>query len=340
MKKLKRLLLPIVLLLAGLFAGSALGSAAHAPTTARPAAIPRTIISATTADPGEVCLSTTAACPSSAPTLSGAVGSTLNVAVDYGGSATAPGFNTFDISVLADSSVLSAPTTSAGVTVSGAFAVVAQICINGIIVMGTCSSTDGPGVVHVVAGSLSGFTNANQTLMTIHYSVVGSSAGSLIGYQTGCTGTSSGTSCVSLIGATGPLTEALQTASFNNALLNVPPPTFVGGKLHWTHHLSLSKSSGVQSFTAKVASTASIPLFVQVSVHGCFDSGTICVTGTSAVTQLGAGGSADISFTAAVPSNAVGLKICFTGQIFYGSTATSITALSPSTKSGCFAVVA
>src|SRR5712691_6257120 len=125
MKKLKRLLLPIVLLLAGLFAGSALGSVAHAPITARPLAIPRTVISATTADPGEVCLSTTAACPSSAPTLSGAVGSTLNVAVDYGGSATASGFNTFDISVLADQSILNAPSTSAGVTVSGAFAIVA-----------------------------------------------------------------------------------------------------------------------------------------------------------------------------------------------------------------------
>src|SRR5712691_2685054 len=127
---------------------------------------------------GEVCIApstqtlTPRACPSFPPVFSGAVGGTLDVNVNYGGPATAGGFNTFDISVFVDSSVLSAPTTSAGVTVDSLFPIVAEICINGIIVTATCSPTDVPGVVHVVAAGFN-FVNNNQTLLTIHYSIAG-----------------------------------------------------------------------------------------------------------------------------------------------------------------------
>ncbi len=350
--EMKRFIVPLAVVLAVLavlaviyavpYANLSLASHPASTSSKASAASPvRTILSTVSpsAVDGLVCLAPTTfttTCPASPPTLSGTLGSTLTVNVI----AVNPGsLNTFDISVLADQGVLSAPATSAGVSVSPTFGVVAQVCINGLVVVSSCSSTDGAGVVHVVAGSFSP-TSANQVLFSVNYNVVGSSALTTVGYQAGCTATSApdGTTCVTLVSAitATPLPETPQTALFSNT----PPPTFFGGKLSWTHHLSLAKNAGVQTFTAKVTNPSTVNVYVQVVVSGCGDTGSVCFTGSSAPTLFAPGVSMAITFTAPISSIAVGLKFPFVAQIMYGSSATSLPLLSPSTKSGSFAVVA
>ncbi len=147
-------------------------------------------------------LTTGNVCPSTPPTFVASAGSSLDVNVNMA-NLPSDGTNSIDISVDAPQSVLSAASTPAGVTVnSAAFPVTAQICINDVVVNGTCSRTDGPGIVHVVVGSFD-IQTSNETIFTIHY-VVGSGASNTpasIGYAPGCTGTSASdtTTCFTLI---------------------------------------------------------------------------------------------------------------------------------------------
>src|SRR5207253_8845608 len=48
----------------------------------------------------------------------------------------------------------------------------------------------------------------------------------------------------------------------------VPAPTFTNGELHWTHHLSLSRNSNTQSWTAAVANPMSTSINVVVRIVG------------------------------------------------------------------------
>jgi len=121
--------------------------------------------------------------------------------------------------------------------------------------------------------------------------------------------------------------------------VTVLPPQFVHGKLSWTHHLSLAKSGGSQSFTAKVEDLATIPVYVQVVVTGSYDNG-LPYTAMSAVTLLQPGIVTSVSFTQAVPTGAIGFKICFTATLSWGTTsALEMATTGTNTKSGCFAVV-
>jgi len=114
---------------------------------------------------------------------------------------------------------------------------------------------------------------------------------------------------------------------------------FTAGKLSWTHHLSLSKSGGVQTFTAKIVNPASTDWYVQVVITGTFDTGAP-YNAMSPVTLVTAGSTISLTFTAPVDSSLIGFKVSFTASLIYGPTASSLPFTSPVTKSGAFAVVA
>jgi len=120
--------------------------------------------------------------------------------------------------------------------------------------------------------------------------------------------------------------------------VTVAPPTFVHGKLSWTHHLSLAKSGDLQSFTAHVEDFATVPVWVQVVVVGSLDNGQP-FSAMSAITLLQPGVVTDITFTASVPANDVGFKIQFTATLPWGTTS-ALGQPSAGSKSGAFAVVA
>ena len=110
--------------------------------------------------------------------------------------------------------------------------------------------------------------------------------------------------------------------------------TFVHGKLSWTHHLSLVKTTSTQTFTATVEDTGSANTMVIVHVSGV--SGTAFSASSNAET-LQPGLVTLITFTSAVSSTLVGTKVCFTASLTFGPNGVGTT--SPVTKDGCFAVV-
>ncbi len=130
-------------------------------------------------------------------------------------------------------------------------------------------------------------------------------------------------------------------------LLTVTPaqiPTLVHGKLHWTHHLSLAKSSFTQTFTATVDNLAPTAKFVQVIVIGHSDTG-IGFSAMSTPQSIGAGVLTTITFSQTVGTQFIASKICFTASLVFGNSLDATGAIvspqtSPVTKSGCFAVVA
>lgn len=132
-----------------------------------------------------------------------------------------------------------------------------------------------------------------------------------------------------------------------------PGPTFV--KVHWTHHLSLSKSGNAQSWTAVVANPMTSSVNVVVRIVGSslvnpsltFDvtCGVTCVnTNTNVNTAAAAAGSVSVasgatfsfSFSQPLSSSLANTKVTFTATLYW-STGTMYT--SSSSKSGTFAVV-
>jgi len=136
----------------------------------------------------------------------------------------------------------------------------------------------------------------------------------------------------------GDSTHNGSSGTSNVITVTVQPPAFVHGKVSWTHHLSLAKSSGVQTFTAHVEDMATAPVYVQVVINGSYDNGKAFIA-MSAVTLLDPGLVTDITFTAPINVDAIGFKIQFTASLVWGTTATSLPNPGANTKSGAFAVV-
>ncbi len=225
---------------------------------------------------GEVCIAQptlTTKCPAY-PAIFAATtaGTAVDVNVNYGGPSSAQTFNTFDISVNVSESALNAPTTttcsgpggSCAVTVDPAFGVVAEVCVNGIVIVSNCSPTDGPGIVHVVAGSFN-FVNNNQTLMTIHYaSGTTTAAGVVINYPKGCTGTSTsdGTTCVTLVtqsGGSAPV--SLETGYFASVatffVTAFPSALTINGGSSSTSTANITAVNGLGAATVTMTATVS-----------------------------------------------------------------------------------
>ena len=135
----------------------------------------------------------------------------------------------------------------------------------------------------------------------------------------------------------------------------VPAPSFTAGKLHWTHHLSLSKNSNTQSWTAIVANPLSATAFVVVRIVGLsttnpahtFDvtCGVTCVDtsggvnftpGLTPVSVAAGASSFSFTFTQPISSGFANEKFTFTATLYW-TTGTVYT--QSNSKSGAFAVV-
>jgi hypothetical protein len=139
-------------------------------------------------------------------------------------------------------------------------------------------------------------------------------------------------------------------------LLVTPAPAFTAGKLHWTHHLSLSKSLNTQSWTAIVTNPLSTTAKLVVRIVGVstinpsltFDitCGVTCVNtaiggvsltpGLTPVSVAAGTSSTSFSFNQLIPGSFVNQKFTFTATVYW-TTGTLYTA--SNTKSGAFAVV-
>src|SRR2546425_1154618 len=155
-----------------------------------------------------------------------------------------------------------------------------------------------------------------------------------------------------ITGASGGLSHTTSTVT-----VTVPcnVPVFSAGKLHWTHHLSLTKTSNVQTWTAIVTNPRTTAVDVLVHIKGSsqtnpslnFDilCGVTCVNvGTTPTpVTIAAGTSVTFSFIqSASTTNLVATNMySFTAVLIWGSTGSSPSTFVPSnSKSGAFAVVA
>ena len=135
----------------------------------------------------------------------------------------------------------------------------------------------------------------------------------------------------------------------------VPAPSFTAGKLHWTHHLSLSKNSNAQSWTAIVTNPLSSTANVVVRIVGqsptnpahTFDvtCGVTCVNtaggvnftpGLTPVSVAAGASSFSFTFNQPISGSFANEKFTFTATLYW----TTGTLYTPSSsKSGAFAVV-
>ncbi len=136
----------------------------------------------------------------------------------------------------------------------------------------------------------------------------------------------------------------------------VAAPSFTSGKVHWTHHLSLSKSSNTQGWTAIVANPLSTSVSVVVRIAGAsmanpsltFDvtCGVTCVNtalggvnatpGLTPVTVPASTSSFSFSFNQIIPGTFASQKFAFTATLYWAS---GTVYASSNSKSGAFAVV-
>jgi hypothetical protein len=134
----------------------------------------------------------------------------------------------------------------------------------------------------------------------------------------------------------------------------VPAPTFTSGKVHWTHHLSLSKSSGAQSWTAIVTNPLFDNVNVVVRIVGvstinpsltidvtcgvtCVNTAAGGVNFTAGLTPVPVGfhGMSTFSFSQTISGSFVDQKITFTATLYWTAGTVYV---SSNSKSGSFAV--
>ena len=152
---------------------------------------------------GTVCIdnATSTSCPTSAPNLTGVVGTNVTVSVNIQGS---DAFNSFDISVATNASTLDPLSIDYG----------ASLIHQPLFVLAdSVNSTTGVARLAIAAAGYTVPGPATGNLFRITYKVLGSSAAK-IGYSTGCSGTSNDSLCVTVVNV-GPVDpENVQTASF------------------------------------------------------------------------------------------------------------------------------
>ena len=222
---------------------------------------------------GTVCLinPTDTSCPSSPASIVGTVGTQLRVSVFI---QTSDGFNAFDITLLADHTILKpAGADLTGTVLPGPQTILAK-CIGGVLVQGSrCAPTDTVDTVHLAAVECLGCpltpTPTTGLLFTAIYNVTAPSSGIPLGFQTGCpTPTSVGTSstCVTLANGTlNPVPETVQTAVFTTANFSIAAnPTSLtisrGAQMTSTITLSsLNGFSGTVSLSTSIAPTTHRP---------------------------------------------------------------------------------
>jgi hypothetical protein len=172
------------------------------------------------------------------------------------------------------------------------------------------------------------------------------------GLPTGATFTTSGSNPVtgifSYTPANGPVSASViltATDTVDHGTLSattsvtVPPPdvAFFGGKLSWTHHLSLAKNSNMQTWSAKITNPGTETAYAIVTIQGT--NGVLSLQAHSAMITLVAGAALDVPITQIFDLTSVGTKYHFTATIMWGTSPTAIVMTSANSKSGAFAVV-
>jgi hypothetical protein len=263
---------------------------------------------------GTVCIipSSSSSCPSSPATVLGTAGVQLRVSVFIQGS---EGINGFDVTLLADHTILK----PAGADLTGTVLIAPQTvileCLGGVLVQGSfCSSTDTADTLHfVVSGALGQLTTPPTTglLFTAIYNVTADSSGIPLGYQTGCSSSSvSGTTtCVTITnGGLMPVPENVQTAVFTTQDFSItanPATITLSRGAQGTSTITLTSLSGfagtinlsssilpsrAHSPTSTLSATSvtlnsggTTPVTITVSTNKNTSTGsyTITVTGTS-----------------------------------------------------------
>jgi len=154
-----------------------------------------------------------------------------------------------------------------------------------------------------------------------------------------------------VIATTGSITHSLAVSVTVTAA-----PSFSGGQVHWTHHISLSKTNGTQTWTVVVANPLSTGVNVVVRIVGSsatnpsltFDvtCGVTCVNtaggvnstpGLTPVSVAAGAKSFSFSFNQLVDPSFANTKITFTATLHW---TTGTLYASSSSKSGAFAVMA
>ena len=244
--------------------------------------------------PGVVCLAQPPAssCASSAPVIPGSVGSQLRVAVFIQNSAP---LNRFDITVLADHTILQ----PSGVDLTGTVLLSPNIlseCIGGVqrVSSSGCPTTATADTIELLAESCvgCGLTSSPTTglLFTAIYNVVGSTASTPIGFQTGCSPSSvSGTTtCVTVAnGGVPPVPETVHTATFTASsefTLSASPTTLTIPK--GSSATSTITVSGLSGFTGTVNLSANVAPAVHHSPTATLNPSSVTLTSNPASSIL------------------------------------------------------
>jgi hypothetical protein len=116
---------------------------------------------------------------------------------------------------------------------------------------------------------------------------------------------------------------------------------FFGGKLSWTHHLSLSKTTcQCETWTIKISNPNTVTVYAQVTITATDGTGTTGFTAMSGTITLTAGQSLTPTMQSGNLSADIGVKFHFVATIVWGTSPTSMPYPGGNTKSGAFAVVA
>jgi hypothetical protein len=278
---------------------------------------------------GEVCLAdpTTASsasspCPTSLPVFSGPVGQQIRIGVFIQGSDALSGF---DITLLADHTVL-VPTgvDITGTVLPGATTVILE-CTQGILKAGSvCAQTDTINTLQFVVTAGLGLITTPPTsglLFTAIYNITSTTAagGIPIGFQSGCPGTSVSGVCVTIAnGSTTANAETPQSGSFDNSAAATMafvvfsfPATSFGPEFPGTSNTEIITATAMNGYpgvaTDSITFTTTATPGVTATLSGtnpCSTNGTSCavslsLTGTSAgnyfVTVSGTYASTDAS---------------------------------------------
>src|SRR5438445_4368051 len=273
---------------------------------------------------GVVCIvpSGTTPCPSSPASITGTQGTQLRISVFIQGSGA---LNGFDITLLADHTVLRPAGIDLAGTVLPAPTTIIFECLGGVIIHGNvCSgSVDTLELAAVGAPSQVTFPPTTGLLFTAIYNVTGTTSGAPIGYQTGCSSSSvSGTTtCVVIAnGSTSPVPETVQTAIFSTNTT----PDFV-----------MTASPGAITIAAGSSGTSFISVTSSNGFSGTVGLNTTVVTGNltisfnPATVTIGAGQTATstitISALTSIPPGIYSVSIAgLSGSLFH-SVAVSVT---------------
>src|SRR5207302_638596 len=284
-------------------------------------------VSVTVASIGVVCVipSGNTSCPISSASLTGVVGSQVRVSIFIQGSG---GLNGFDVTVLADHTILRPVGVDLAGTVLIGTPTIIDECLQGILVSGSvCSTVDTIDTLHLVATSAlgSGITATPTTglLFTAIYNVTGATSGITLGFQTGCINTSvSGGICVTVANGTPiPVPETVQTATFSNS---APSPDF---------SINASPTSLTTSPGSCVTSTVTLgsingfsgTIIMTTSVSPTRPTATLSITSVSITSGGSATAALTVCTTTSTPSRFYSVTVTATSGSISHSTTVAMT---------------